>query len=150
MKNDYKRNYFWTSKNEETGEMKYYFNLNNTKIEVSKEVYYTCFNSYRKLLRDMSRDDQYGVIYLSSLNREEYDEQFNNENTLIDMIYKKEKVASIMKMISELNESDREIITNLLLYNKSERELAKQLGISHTTVHRRKEKILKEIKKDEK
>lgn len=55
MKDYYSKNDFWVRKNEDSDERKYYIRLNGMYIEVSKDVFDTCYYSYRKELRDKKR-----------------------------------------------------------------------------------------------
>ena len=46
MKDYYSKNDFWVRKNEDSDERKYYIRLNGMYIEVSKDVFDTCYYSY--------------------------------------------------------------------------------------------------------
>lgn len=47
MINDYHKNYFWVCL-DELGRKKYYFNIKGNFIEVDKDVFNVCYNSYKK------------------------------------------------------------------------------------------------------
>ena len=66
MKDYYSKNDFWVRKNEDSDERKYYIRLNGMYIEVSKDVFDTCYYSYRKELRDKKRDQD--LLSLNTLN----------------------------------------------------------------------------------
>lgn len=58
----------------------------------------------------------------------------------------KEEISTILDIINNLCEEDRDLITNLLIKNKTERELAQSLNVSQPVIHKRKVKIIKKIK----
>ena len=53
----------------------------------------------------------------------------------------------VLNEIDKLSPDDKELITNLLVQEKTERELAKQLHVSQSTIHKRKNNILKKLRK---
>lgn len=57
------------------------------------------------------------------------------------------KVSMVLNEIDKLSPDDKELITNLLVQEKTERELAKQLHVSQSTIHKRKNNILKKLRK---
>ena len=62
-------------------------------------------------------------------------------------IENKHKLSMILDEINRLNINDKELITNLLIQEKTERELAKQLHVSQNAIHKRKNNILKKLRK---
>ena len=64
-------------------------------------------------------------------------------NTAMDSIQKE----LLYKALESLTESETEIITALLLNGKTEREYSAETGIPPMTIHDRKIRILKKIKK---
>ncbi len=150
MKNDYNRNFFWIQKNLETNENKYYLRPKGKLIEVDKDVFKVCYNSYKKQYRDNIRDYEIGLVSL--------DETLQNGLTFIDIIsndlqysnenlYQNEKIIDILNEISKLKVSDKELIVNLLIKEKTERELAKQLNVSQNAINKRKNNILNKLRK---
>ena len=57
------------------------------------------------------------------------------------------KVSMVLNEIDKLSPDDKELITNLLVQEKTERELAKQLHVSQSTIHKRENNILKKLRK---
>ena len=51
-----------------------------------------------------------------------------------------------MNIIYQLPEKDKEIITNLLIKDKTEQEVAKMMGVSQPAIHKRKKRIIENIK----
>lgn len=57
------------------------------------------------------------------------------------------KVSMVLNEIDKLSPDDKELITNHLVQEKTERELAKQLHVSQNAIHKRKNNILKKLRK---
>lgn len=147
MENDYKRNYFWI-KRDLKGNKHYYFKIKGQYHEVSEEVYKTCFNSFRKEERERNKRSEYKVISL---------DQFDFYNTALvdnvadshnqyDSVVINEEFEKVMNIIYQLPEKDKEIITNLLIKDKTEQEVAKMMGVSQPAIHKRKKRIIENIK----
>ncbi|MFR6099595.1 MAG: sigma-70 family RNA polymerase sigma factor [Longibaculum sp.] len=147
MKNDYSKNYFWKIKNPKTQKYKFYLRPNGKLVEVNEDVFKVCYNSYKKIIRDNIKDNQARLISL--------DADIHNDVTYLDIvsdnnsmdIENQYKVSMILDEINKLSSNDKELITNLLIQEKTERELAKQLPISQNAIHKRKNNILKKLRK---
>ena len=147
MKNDYSKNYFWKIKNPKTQKYKFYLRPNGKLVEVNEDVFKVRYNSYKKLMRDNIRDNQVKLMSLDS--------QVVDDITYLDVIAdnknmnieNKHKLSMILDEINRLNINDKELITNLLIQEKTERELEKQLHVSQSTIHKRKNNILKKLRK---
>lgn len=144
MKNDYRRFDFLTIK-------KYcktvcYIKINGDYIEVSKHVYVLCRNSYRKINRDNNRDKK--ILYHYENFEMSNNHIIPNQNpSIIEQIYKDSQIKKLYKVINELPEIDRKIIISIYFENWSERETAFLLHLPHTTLHNKKNKILKQLRK---
>ena len=147
MENDYKRNYFWI-KRDLKGNRHYYFKIKGQYHEVSEEVYKTCYNSFKKEERERNKRSEYKVISL---------DQFDFYNTALvdnvadshnqyDSVVINEEFEKVMNIIYQLPEKDKEIITNLLIKDKTEQEVAKMMGVSQPAIHKRKKRIIENIK----
>ena len=147
MKNDYSKNYFWKIKNPKTQKYKFYLRPNGKLVEVNEDVFKVCYNSYKKIIRDNIKDNQARLISL--------DADIHNDVTYLDIvsdnnsmdIENQYKVSMVLNEIDKLSPDDKELITNLLVQEKTERELAKQLHISQNAIHKRKNNILKKLRK---
>ena len=139
--------YFWKIKNPETQKYKFYLRPNGKLVEVNEDVFKVCYNSYKKLMRDNIKDNQARLISL--------DADIHNNVTYLDIvsdnnsmdIENQYKVSMILDEINKLSSDDKELITNLLIQEKTERELAKQLHVSQNAIHKRKNNILKKLRK---
>lgn len=147
MKNDYSKNYFWKIKNPKTQKYKFYLRFNGKLEEVNEDVFKVCYNSYKKLMRDNTKDNQARFISL--------DADIHNNVTYVDIvsdnnsmdIENQYKVSMILDEINKLSSDDKELMTNLLIQEKTERELVKQLHVSQNAIHKRKNNILKKLRK---
>ena len=138
MENDYKRNYFWI-KRDLKGNKHYYFKIKGQYHEVSEEVYKTCYNSFKKEEREKEKRNEFKVSSLDQLD--------NNNTALVDKIADvNEEVENVMNIINQLSEEDKNLITNLLIKNKTERELSALMGVSQPAIHKRKKRIIENIK----
>ncbi|WP_349820347.1 sigma-70 family RNA polymerase sigma factor [Catenibacterium sp. RTP21428st1_D7_RTP21428_210409] len=148
MKNDYKKNDFYIKK-DENGNKYYFMRIYGTYIEVPHEVFNVCYASYKTQLRDIQKDINYKLKSL--------DNEFNNNVRYVDMVVDEvdhyeqikinDEVAVILHIIKSLPEDEKDLITNLLLKEKTERELSRELDVPYSTIHKRKNNIIKKIKK---
>lgn len=150
MKNDYNKNYFWIVQ-EET-RRRYYFKLNGELHEVNKDVFNVCYNSYKKQQRDIKRDINAGLVSLDeeSENNIPILERLSSRKDYseIDKIQFADNIQLIMNEINKLEEHERELITNLLIKEKTEKELAEQLHMTQQGINYKKKAIIKKIKKN--
>ena len=130
MENDYKRNYFWI-KRDLKGNKHYYFKIKGQYHEVSEEVYKTCYNSFKKEEREKEKRSEFKVSSLDQLD--------NNNTALVD------KIADSNNQYDTFNVNE-EVITNILIKNKTERELSALMGVSQPAIHKRKKRIIENIK----
>lgn len=148
MRNDYSRNYFWKIKNPETQQYRFYLRPNGKFVEVNENVFKVCYNSYKKLMRDNIRDNQVKLMSLDSQMVDDItylDVIADNKNMNIESEY---KLSMILDEINKLSIDDKKLITNLLIQEKTERELARQLNVSQNAIHKRKNNILKKLRKN--
>lgn len=147
MINDYHKNYFWVY-SDELGRKKYYFNIKGSMIEVDKDVFNVCYNSYKKQLRQQAKDIDADLVSLQDVNKDgiELSDFVGVEEDYINDIYNRNRISDIMQYINELDARDKELITNLLIKEKTERELANLLNVSQPAIHKRKNVIIKKIK----
>lgn len=147
---DYTKNHFYTKVNKLTGDTSYYLKLNNQLIEVSKEVYSTCNNSYQKQLRDFRRDKKYNLISYDAVfdNKSPLLDKLGNECNLIDNIIIQADYIKVLSIIDNLKEKDKILIKELLIDELTESELARKYNVSQQAINNKKRRIIKKIKKD--
>ena len=144
---NYKRNYFWI-KRDLKGNKHYYFKIKGQYHEVSEEVYKTCYNSFKKEEREKEKRSEFKVSSLDQLdnNNTALVDKIADNNNQYDTFNVNEEVENVMNIINQLSEEDKNLITNLLIKNKTERELSALMGVSQPAIHKRKKRIIENIK----
>ena len=64
-----------------------------------------------------------------------------------DEIVQRDMVERLQQCLLRLNEAERELITALFYFEKSEHQLAAETGIPRMTIHNRKKRILSLLRK---
>ena len=148
MKNDYNKNYFWTTVDPETGKRSYFFKINGVMVEVSKEVYNVCFSSYAKMLRDSRRDEKANMMSLDQTNEEGHAliDVLSGNDLVESEVYKSILAEQIQQEIDQLSEDEKKIMLGLLLEDKTLNQLSKELQIPYMTLKRKKQRIIDGIK----
>lgn len=130
--------------------MKYRIKIEDKYVEVSEQVYREYMRMERRERYLQERDLKHGVVSYHALEKygiygEEFllDTQLNIEDKLIKM----EEDNLLYKALSSLDKEERDLIGELYFYGKKEQEVAIQLGIRQPSVHRRKKRILKKLRK---
>lgn len=141
---DYNKNNFWTVQSPEDQIKHYFIRINNQYIEVSREVYTVCFNSYQKELDERKRLEKYKVYSLDQVNADGHDlyDILGFEQDPIQDISIHDQLVTVMREIEKLPIQDKKIMTYSLL-EYSEREIAEKIGLPQRTVNYRKNRILK-------
>lgn len=147
--NDYIKTDFHHYFDKELNIRRYYLKVQGAFIEVNKDVYYTCYNSYRKQIRDNRRDQKYGLFSYDSVQLDGHNvsDTFGLEYDPVDKLYKKDVLKAIMHLIEALDDKDKELISELLIEEKKESELARKYKVSQQTINRRKRRIMKTLQK---
>lgn len=146
--NEFNRYDFYSHYDKKTRTRQYFMKVNHKMIEVSKAVYNIYFNSYKKQLRDNRRDEAAGLI---SMDMEQEDgmtllDRIGTNTDLIEIMDKEDQIAKALRIMDSLDEEDRKLITELLIYEKKEKELAAQYQISQQMINKRKQKIIQRIR----
>lgn len=146
---DYNKNYFWTTVDPDTNTKKYFFKINGTMVEVPKDVYNTCFNSYVKSLRDNRRDSEFHLVSLDAQNdsRHSLVDIIATKENVADEVYKRLLIEQLRIEINKLSEEEKQIILGILYEEKSIRKLAKELRIPVMTLQDKKKRIFNKLRK---
>lgn len=146
--NDYTKTDFHHYLDMETNTRRYYIKVCGTFIEVSKDIYYTCYNSYRKQIRDNRKDHAYGLVSYDVLLPDGHSmlDIYGKSYDYLEDIYKKDMLKAVMNLIEALDDGDRELIIGLLIEEQKESDLAKKYQVSQQTINRRKKKIIKSLR----
>lgn len=121
-------------------------------IEVSKDIY----DEYRRgKWRIEKNDAKYKCHHIhfgdmTGVADEEYEnfkEITNSKATPETILLQKELMEKLKNALENLDEQEKKMIYSLYYDEKSERDYAKMKGVCKNTVHVRKKKILKKLKK---
>lgn len=75
-------------------------------------------------------------------------EQFPDRHESVEeLVFRKISVEELNRALEQLDESELALIMALFFDGKTEREYAKELGVYHNAVHKRKIRILEKMKK---
>lgn len=83
----------------------------------------------------VERLEEKGVQFLSS------------DESLEDMVIKREEMEQLYRALSMLSKSDQELIHALYFENQTERELAQKMGLYRNAIHEKKKRIEQKLKK---
>ena len=119
--------------------------------EVSEEVYlaYHRVNNRERALR--RKDQKHGVVFYSNMDTEETlgEEMIPDlqSPSVEDYVLEKIKKEQLYFCLSLLTNAERDLIYALYFENLTEREYAARIGVSQTSVNRRKHKIEEKLQK---
>lgn len=127
----------------------YTIKIHGYVLEVDEKYYkeYYQYLNRRRYLLDQS--ELYKEFYFSYLDTDDMlgeetieDMTINVEDTAINHIL----IEKIKENLPHLEQKEKEIIQKLFYDGISERELAREYGISQPAIHKKKQKILQKIK----
>ena len=87
--------------------------------------------------------------YLQRIKRETKKVQYilNSTDNIEVSFERKIEIEKLRLVLLQLNEEEYKLIKALFFENKTLREYAEKIGISHVAIHLRKQQILKKLKK---
>lgn len=130
---------------------KYYINVPGALVEVSEGVYFAYYQEKRRGRTLREKDERNGVVSYDGLDTPELTGQ--------EMIPDRDAVsvedaaiASILcdklhRCLALMDKPDRQLIQALYFEGLSEREYATEAGLHYMTVHNRKARLLRQLKK---
>lgn len=125
-------------------EKEYFIELNGRQIPVSKEVYYAF---KRPAWRERKRRQVRAEKELSLEAFADAGFEIPSGQVLVDEIVEDKLLLDMLfKALEELADDERFLINELFFNDKSEREVAKEIGRSKTGIHKQKEKILSKLR----
>lgn len=121
------------------------------KVSVSKEVYHAYMRTEWNI-KDNNESYYAHEIQLSSLIGGE-DGAYENFQEFLDdredpekLHEKQEQIEALHTAIAELTDADQHLVQALFFDGQSEREYADHIGVYRNAVHKRKVRILKQLK----
>lgn len=125
----------------------YHIKLNGELIPVTEEVYRAYQQpKWREKKRAEVRKNR--EISLDAMLEDGNPEQADSKQALVDEIVADKLILDeLLSALAELTDDERFLIDQLFFKEKSERDVAKEIGIPRTTVEYRKRRILDKLKK---
>lgn len=129
----------------------YQIKVQGQLVPVSEEIYLTYYRMKRRELHLEEKDSAHGVFYYSAFDTKET----NGEDAIPDLTAPRVEDVAVDKLLSEklhqclaqLTKEEQELIMELFFKYKSERQVSDETGIHYMTIHDRKVKILRTLKK---
>ena len=124
----------------------------NEEIEVTREVYH----AYRRTEWGIENNDasffdheiqMSGLIGGEEGAYENFKEFIDTENIPDNTVLKKLEIEALRKALSALSDTDKALVQALFYEGLTEQEYASQVGISQQMINRKKQRILKLLKK---
>lgn len=113
------------------------------RIQVLREVFLVCQNSYRKMLRDSENDQRvYNFTDLSQAERYQIGKLSDEDR--INQLYRKYEID---RALEKLTVQERCLIEEIYFNGCSERILAEKMGIPEKTLNNQKHKIFQKLRK---
>ena len=129
---------------------KFFLPLYGMLMEVTAETYKAYYKDQRRQKYIDERSMLNGDVSYDALDTDETlgAEVFADTKTNVEAaVINKMTVAELRKAFLLLSPDERELITAIYIQNLTEREYAKQKGVYHNAVHKRKLRILEKLKK---
>ena len=122
----------------------------NIEFEVSEKEYkeFTRIRDRYKYLRILDR--KHNLTSFEAIHEFRKMENLGNQDILVDVeeiVINKMLLEKLRVCISQLSPKELYLIENLIYKEKSEREVAKTLGIAQQNINYHKKKLLKKLKK---
>lgn len=129
---------------------KFFLPLYGMLMEVTEKTYKWYYKDKRRQKYIDERSLLNGDVSYDALDTDETlgAEVFADTKTDVEAaVINKMTVAELRKAFLLLSPDERELITAIYIQNLTEREYAKQKGVYHNAVHKRKLRILEKLKK---
>ena len=123
----------------------FYIQIRDEKIPVTEDVYYAYKRpAWRETKRRRVRNDnEYSLAALE----EDGFEAVSGEALIDDIVADNLLLEQLFAALAELTGDERGLIDALFFEEKSEREVARELGVSQPAIHKRRNRILEKLKK---
>ena len=134
-----------------TNREKYFIKISDALVEVTKEVYEAYYSVERHMRTLDEKDARNGTVLYRNLDTK----KTLGVEMLRDLTAESVEDEALLRILSErlhkclshLPESDQQLIRAIYFEDLSEREYARQVGLSQKGVNKRKHKILKKLRK---
>ena len=129
---------------------KFFLPLHGMLMEVTEQTYREYYRDKRRQKYIDERSKLNGDVSYNALDTDETlgEDVFADTKTDVEAeVINKMTVAELRKAFLLLSPDERELITAIYIHNLTEREFAKQKGVYHNAVHKRKLRVLEKLKK---
>ena len=129
---------------------KFFLPLHGMLMEVTEATYKEYYRDKRRQKYIDERSKANGDVSYNALDTDETlgEDVFADTKTDVEAeVINKMTVAELRKAFLLLSPDERELITAIYIHNLTEREFAKQKGVYHNAVHKRKLRVLEKLKK---
>ena len=129
---------------------KFFLPLHGMLMEVTEATYKEYYRDKRRQKYIDERSKLNGDVSYNALDTDETlgEDVFADTKTDVEAeVINKMTVAELRKAFLLLSPDERELITAIYIHNLTEREFAKQKGVYHNAVHKRKLRVLEKLKK---
>lgn len=130
--------------------VKFFLPLHGMLMEVTEQTYREYYRDKRRQKYIDERSKLNGDVSYNALDTDETlgEDVFADTKTNVEAeVINKMTVAELRKAFLLLSPDERELITAIYIHNLTEREFAKQKGVYHNAVHKRKLRVLEKLKK---
>ena len=129
----------------------FYIKINGELINVSEEVYLTYYRMESRARYLDKKDVRNGKILFSNLDTDEMAGEDGlpdlDSESVEDAAIRSVMVDKLYECMNLLSEYERELLIEIYFHEKSEVQLAKELGVLQQTISYKKLKILKKLQK---
>lgn len=129
----------------------YYIKIENQQVKVSENVYRTYYGLQRRAKTLEEKDRRNGRMLYSNLDTSETlgEEMIPDINAVAveDMVIAKLMSERLHRCINLLPKGEQELIQAIYFNQLSERKLSKKTGIHYMTLHDRKIRIIRKLRK---
>ena len=129
---------------------KFFLPLHGMLMEVTEQTYREYYRDKRRQKYIDERSKLNGDVSYNALDTDETlgEDVFADTKTDVETeVINKMTVAELRKAFLLLSPDERELITAIYIHNLTEREFAKQKGVYHNAVHKRKLRVLEKLRK---
>lgn len=118
-------------------------------MEVSEEDYVQMNREKSRMQYQFKMAAKMGEFSYDSISTDEFDGALILEDhnpDVCEVVENRLMVGKLREVMKELSEEETELIDALYFENMSEREYAREKGISHTAVQKRRQKVLEKLR----
>lgn len=134
---------------------RYFIRLDNGEVcEVNREVYLCWYAAERQDRYQRERDMKHGLVSLEEMAERRYEDGrgcvcdllASPEESIEEQYIQKLLVERLYESLGKLTKGERQLIHDLFFCNIGVREYARQKGVTHHSVQKRRDRILEKMR----